>query len=110
MIDNELLLAMSDLFDSKLQPINEKLDNVQNDVIVLQTDVNNIKHDITNIQLTLENQTNRNIMQVAEGHLDLSRKLDEALKINNEKEMLIIRVNIQENEIRLIKEKLKTIA
>lgn len=41
---------------------------------------------ITDIQLTLENETNRNIKLIAEGHLDLSRKLDEALKVENEKE------------------------
>lgn len=30
------------------------------------------------IRLTLENETGPNIRRVAEGHLDLSRKLDEA--------------------------------
>lgn len=38
----------------------------------------------TSIQLTLENETNRNIQIIAEGHLDLSRKLNDALKIENE--------------------------
>ena len=37
-----------------------------------------IKRDIKSIQLTLENETNRNIKIIAEGHLDLSRKLDDA--------------------------------
>lgn len=31
---------------------------------------------ITDIQLTLENETNKNIQIIAEGHLDLSRKLE----------------------------------
>ena len=48
---------------------------------------------ITDIQLTLENETNRNIKIIAEGHLDLVRKLDEALKVENEKELLMLRVN-----------------
>ena len=39
-----------------------------------------IQKDIKSLQLTLENETNRNIMRIAEGHLDLSRKLDDALK------------------------------
>ena len=43
-----------------------------------------IRQEIRSIQLTLENETNRNIKLIAEGHLDLSRKLDEALKIENE--------------------------
>lgn len=69
-----------------------------------------IKRDIRSIQLTLENETNRNIKIIAEGHLDLSRKPDEALKVENEKEMLLIRVNILENELRKIKERIENIA
>lgn len=40
-----------------------------------------MKREIREIQLTLENETNRNIKLIAEGHLDLNRKLDEALKV-----------------------------
>lgn len=69
-----------------------------------------IKDEIRSIQLTLENETNRNIKIIAEGHLDLSRKLTEALKVDNEKEMLLIRVNILENELRKIKERIEKIA
>lgn len=69
-----------------------------------------IKKDIKSIQLTLENETNRNIKLIAEGHLDLSRKLNEALKIDTEKELLLIRVNTLENELRKIKERIENIA
>lgn len=65
---------------------------------------------ITDIQLTLENETNRNIKIITEGHLDLSRKLDEALKAENEKEMLLIRVNRMENELRRLKDRIDAIA
>jgi len=40
----------------------------------------------------------------------LSRKLDDALKIENEKELLLLRVNRLENELRRIKEKIEKIA
>ncbi|MDE5598005.1 MAG: hypothetical protein K2J04_09240, partial [Lachnospiraceae bacterium] len=69
-----------------------------------------IKRDLRNIQMTLENETNRNIKLIAEGHLDLSRKLNEALKADTEKEMLLIRVNILENELRKVKERIESIA
>ena len=52
----------------------------------------------------------KNIMRVAEGHLDLYRKLDDAQKIDNEKEMIAIRVNILETELRKVKERLEQIA
>ena len=69
-----------------------------------------IKRDIKSLQLTIENETNRNIKIIAEGHLDLSRKLDDALKVENEKEMLLIRVNSLENELRKVKERIENIA
>lgn len=65
---------------------------------------------VTDIQLTLENETNKNIKIIAEGHLDLSRKLDDALKVDNEKEMLLIRVNRLENELRRLKARVEEIA
>lgn len=88
MTDSEKL----DLILSRL----EKLDKLENDV--------------TDIKLTLENEIRVNIQRVAEGHLDLSRNLHEALKIDNEKEMLAIRVSVLENELRRIKERIEHIA
>ena len=69
-----------------------------------------LNNKVTDIQLTLENETNRNIKIIAEGHLDLSRKLDEALKVDNEKEMLLIRVNRLENELRRLRARVEEIA
>ena len=60
--------------------------------------------------MTLENETNRNIKIIAEGHLDLSRKLDDDLKVDTEKEMHLIRVNRLENEVRRLKERISEIA
>ena len=85
MTDSEKL----DLILSRL----EKLDKLENDV--------------TDIKLTLENEIRVNIQRVAEGHLDLSRNLHEALKIDSEKEMLAIRVSVLETELRRIKTKLE---
>ena len=82
------------------QRLDKKIDDIQQ----------SLGKKINDIQLTLENETNRNIRIIAEAHLDLSRKLDEALKVENEKESLIMRVNRLENEVRQIKEKMDDIA
>ena len=71
----------------------------------MKTDIQKMKNEIREISLTLENETNRNIKIIAEGHLDLSRKLDKALTVENEKEMALIRINMMENEIRRIGKK-----
>lgn len=73
-------------------------------------EIKKLNDKVTDIQLTLENETNKNIKIIAEGHLDLSRKLDEALKVDSEKEMLLIRVNRLENELRRLKARVEEIA
>ena len=78
----------------------EKLD-------LLLEKVGTIEKKASNIELTLENEIRTNIKRVAEGHLDLSRNLHEALKIDSEKEMLAIRVSVLETELRRIKERLE---
>lgn len=88
----------------------EKLDKLEEKHDRLEERFDRLELDVRDIKLTIENETNKNIMRVAEGHLDLSRKLDEALKVENEKEMIAIRVNIMENELRRIKERLDQIA
>lgn len=59
--------------------------------------------------MILENTTNKNIKIIAEGHTDLYRKLDEAMKAENERELLLIRMNFLEEEVRNIKAKLEKI-
>ena len=77
----------------------EKLD-------LLLDKVNDIETDIRDMKLTLENEILENIKRVAEGHLDLSRNLHDAMKPSNEVEMLAIKVRMLETDIRDIKAKL----
>ncbi len=85
----------------------EKLDLILSEMQDLKQRTANIETSVTDIKLTLENEIRVNIQRVAEGHLDLSRNLHEALKIDNEKEMLAIRVSVLETELRRIKAKLE---
>lgn len=77
---------------------------------IVERVVKPIKSEMRALQLTLENETNKGINIIAEGHLDLSRKLDEALKIDNEKEMLKLRINRLESELEKVKARLEEIA
>lgn len=93
-----------------LTEVKQDLTEVKKDVIELKKDVVEVKKDVVEVQLTLENETNKKINIVAEGHLDLTRKLDDALKVENEKEMLLLRVTSLENELRRIKKRIEEIA
>lgn len=49
----------------------ELLQAIFKDTQELKGRMNTIENNVTDIQLTLENETNRNISLIAEGHLDL---------------------------------------
>ena len=90
----------------KLDLILSEMQGIKTDVQDLKQRTANIETSVTDIKLILENEIRVNIQRVAEGHLDLSRNLHEALKIDSEKEMLVIRVNVLETELRRIKTQL----
>lgn len=84
----------------------EKLDLILAEMQEMKKDINDIKQKATKIDLTIENELRTNIMRVAEGHLDLSRNLHEAMKPNNEVEMLGIKVRMLETDVRELKQKI----
>lgn len=47
--------------------------------------IGELRGEVKSIKLTLENKTNQNIKLIAEGHLDISRKLDDAFIIHQYK-------------------------
>lgn len=51
---------------------------MSDDTKLILDEIAGLKRDVKEIQLTLENETNRNIQLIAEGHLDLARKLADA--------------------------------
>lgn len=96
--------------ETRMQGMETKMQGMETRMQTLENDLQEVKQKVTNIDLTLENEIRVNIRRVAEGHLDISRNLHDALKIDSEKEMLVIRVNILESELRRMKERLDQIA
>ncbi|CDE35676.1 putative uncharacterized protein [Eubacterium sp. CAG:38] len=99
----------SDMKEMKtdMQGMKTDMRGMKTDMQGMKTDIQDLRGRVSGIEMTLENETNRNIRIIAEGHADLCRKLDEALKVENEKELLLVRTNIMENDIRKIKDKLE---
>lgn len=89
-----------------LQAIYDDMKETKNKIVNMESKIENMESDITSIKLTIENEIRVNIQRVAEGHLDLSRNLHEAMKPSNEVEMLAIKVNFLESEIRELKRKI----
>ena len=77
-----------------------RLDSMESRLGGVESRLDKLENSVKDIQLTLENETNRNIAIVAEGHLDLSRKLNEVLAQNSENEIFKIRLNYLEGQVR----------
>jgi len=88
----------------------ELMEQIMREVRDTRSEMAAVKNEVHDTRLTLENETNKNIQTIAEGHFDLTRKLDEALAIENEKEMMKIRLNILESEVEKLKAKIEQIA
>ncbi len=105
----EQIDAKFEQIDERFEQIDEKFKEIEERLEDINDRIEKYEISIKSIQLTLENEIVRNINFVAEGHQDLTRKLDDALTVENEKEMMFIRVNHLDNEVRLIKEKLAVV-
>ncbi|MGL5435852.1 MAG: hypothetical protein ACRDBO_10710 [Lachnospiraceae bacterium] len=108
-LHDDITAVKKDVEDTKkdVEAVKKDVEAVKKDVEDIKKEVEDIKKEVKDTKLTLENETNRNIQLIAEGHAILNRRLDEALKVESEKELLLLRVNRLENEIRQIKEKLE---
>ena len=95
MTDNEKL----DLILSEIQGFKQKFDR-------LEQRIDTLENEIKKINLTLENVTNRNILIIAEGHLDLSRKLDECIRLSSavktRQEIQDIYFNMHDNKLKAL--------
>ncbi len=84
----------------------EKLDLILSEIQELKQRAAIIENSVTDIKLTIENEIRVNIQRVAEGHLDLSRKLNECIKLSSDikdkQELQDIYINIHNNKLKAL--------
>lgn len=105
-----LILSKLGSLETDMQGMKANMQGMKADMTDMKADMQGMKDDIkrldakvAKIELTLENEIRVNIQRIAEGHLDLSRILHDAMKPNAEVEMLAIKVRKLESEVRDIK-------
>ena len=110
----ELLLSKITNVDDKIASMDNKIANMDNKIDNLENNMNNkfdnlqgqidvISNEVINIKATLENEINRNIRVIAEGHENLNYKLDKAVQYSNKMELMEIRINRLESEVDKLK-------
>ena len=67
MTENEMLQAIY----SDMQNMKNDMQEMKTDMQGMKTDIQDLKGRVSGIEMTLENETNRNIRIIAEGHADL---------------------------------------
>ncbi|MDO5403807.1 MAG: hypothetical protein Q4F11_10260, partial [Eubacteriales bacterium] len=79
--------------------------DVKNDVTGLKAGLADVKRETNHINMIIDNEIRVNIQRVAEGHLDLNRNLQEAMKPSSELELLSVKVRMLELDMKAVKSK-----
>ena len=99
---NLILEGIGEIKDD-VRVLKEDVQVLKEDVQTLKEEVQSVKERVTLFEITLENETNRNIQLIAEGHMNLDRKLDEALKELHPNTMYHLKVNHLDGEVTKMK-------
>ena len=92
--------------DQRVAGVEQKVTELDEKVTELDQKFTVLDEKFTGLELVIENETNVNIRRIAEGHCDLVRNLREARKVDDEKELLAIRVTVLESDMSKVKHQL----
>ncbi len=86
--------------------IKDNIAGIETDIVGIKGDIAGMESDITDIKITIENEIRVNIQRVAEGHLDLSRKLNECIRLSSDikdkQELQDIYINMHNSKLRAL--------
>ena len=95
----------------KLDLIGRDVSELKQDVSVLKQDISDLKERMTNVEeeqkklrFILENETNKKIDIIGDGHVDLVRRLDEARELQRDKEEMKLQILNLNIDMRKVKE------
>lgn len=82
-IDNRL-----DGIDNRLDGIDNRLDGIDERLNSVEKRLDIVEEQVADINMTLENEIIPNIKFIAEGHIDLKRKMDSVMEKNDQMEWM----------------------
>ena len=87
--------------------LQEDMTVLQQNVTELQKGSETMRKEISAIKMTQENEVLKGIYIIGEGHLDLNRKLNQILETREDRELMKLRIQYLEGEVRRIKDRLE---
>lgn len=85
---------------------NEDLQVIKELLLPIQNDMQEIKNRISSIESTLENGTNKNIQLIAENHVELANKLNDAIPAVNNNLIYEVKVNFLVEDVEKLKKEI----
>ena len=91
-----------------LKEVREETKELAADMKAVREDTKDLRSRMSAIELNLENETNKNIRILAENHLSLMEKLDEAIKVSNRHFLYELKVNSLDRRVTEIERRIQS--
>ena len=88
-----------DRVEARLDQVEARLDQVEASLDSVETRLDAVEDSVKDVRIYIEGPLWTAIDSVTNGHFDLYRKLDEAQKVDHEKEIMEMRIVHLENEM-----------
>ena len=92
-----------DNLDKKVTKLDDKLTELDSKLTELEIKYDNLDKKVSGLKITLDNDIDKKISILAEGHLLLQRKLDESFRVMQKQEIMDLHMIDLESKIREIK-------
>lgn len=102
----DLLLDKVSNMEFRMTSVESRITDLESHMSDMESQISIIKTDVAALKMVVENEIRVNIQRVAEGHLDLSRNLHEAIKPCHEIEILSVKVRALESDVQEIQRKI----
>ena len=91
-----------------LKEVREETKELAADMKSVKEDTKDLRSRMSAIELNLENETNKNIRILAENHLSLMEKLDEAIKVSNRHFLYELKVSSLDRRVTEIERRIQS--
>ncbi|MGN1350679.1 MAG: hypothetical protein ACI4VM_06770 [Anaerovoracaceae bacterium] len=88
-----------DQIDQRFEKIDERFEKMDERLAKMDNRFEKLEDEVSSLGMILENEIRRNIGIVAEGHMDLVRKMNEVLSKTETIEQLSVRVGVLESRM-----------
>lgn len=98
-----------DSMESRMDSMEMRMEQIEFRMDCVETNIIEFGREQKYIKLILENEIKKNISMIAEGHMNLDRKLNQFREELTDRHLLDIRVAVLEGDVSVLKEKVEVL-